>query len=186
MTPPGLASYTPAGRAAIEAVTVERSIGRPVFLRFVDDAESEDGLFQGVAGGIDLASRCLGPAESLYATAHRERSGTLTYLAATVRCSEGAVAQVGAGIAHGRRSIPGLLLIGDQGTLESNLAASGVVYEDDRPGIPLRDEREETQRAWERGSRDATGAREARLIAVLAAIRRSLASGRLEMIEGDS
>src|SRR5687767_11852564 len=123
--PFGLATDSPAGRAAIAAVETERSIGRPVFLRYVDDAPSEDGIFVSLAGGIALAGKCLGAAQRVYATAQKTESGALTYLTATVMCADGAVAQIGVGVAPGRRSLPGLLLIGDQGTLESNPAASG-------------------------------------------------------------
>ena len=188
MTAVGLASYRPAGQAAIAAVTVERSIGRPVFLRLVNDVESADDVFQDVAGGIDLADRCLGPAESVYATARRDSDGAIVYLAVTARCPEGGVAQIGTGVAPGRRSAPGLLLIGDQGTLEGNPAAGGVIYEDDRPGVPLRDETAATRRVWERGASDSEAmlVRERRRAAVLAAIHRSLDSGRLEPVESAS
>ena len=186
MTPTGLASNTPVGRAAIAAVTVERSIGRPVFLRYTDDADSEGGLFETVAGGIELAVGCLGVAGSVYATSYTDGDGRLGYLTVTVRCADGAVAQIGAGISSGQGGAPGLLLIGDQGTLESNPAAGGVVYEGDRPGIPLRDAREATRREVDRDAGDAGDAGRARqrqLATVVAAILRSLASGAPEAVE---
>ena len=186
MTPTELASNTPVGRAAIAAVMVERSIGRPVFLRYVDDADSERGLFECVTGGIELAIGCLGAAGSVYATSYADGDGGLGYLAVTVRCADGGVAQIGAGISSGQGSAPGLLLIGDQGTLESNLAAGGVVYEGNRPGVPLRDAREATRREADRDAGDAGDAgraRERQRAAVVAAIRRSLASGAPEAVE---
>lgn len=172
-TPATLATHTAAGRAAIAAVTQERSIGRPVFLRYTDDAPDEAALFSGAAAAVDLAGRCLGPAESLYATALRDSHESLTYLTVTLRHPDGGVAQLGFGLAHERRSPPGLLLIGDQGTLESNPAATGAVYEAGPAALRLRDEPHRASHHTGNLSH-----------AVVSTIRRSLQTGRVEPLGG--
>ena len=180
--PSGLATDTAAGRAAIAAVETERSIGRPVFLRYVDDAPSADSILPSLAGGIALACRCLGPAQRLYATAQKAENGSLTYLTATLMCTDGAVAQIGVGLAPGRRAAPGLLLIGDQGTLESNPAASGFIYESEQPSVPLRDDHAAAR--LETGNAHPAALTGEPISAVVAAVHRSLASGLAEPVEG--
>jgi hypothetical protein len=197
----GLTPYTALGRAAIAAAT-DGTVGAPVYLRYAAEDGGVDDLLWRVVDAVDLASRCLGAATRVYVAAQRNANGETVHLAATVECHDGATALAGLGAAGLHRGNASLLLIGNQGAVERNAVAGGLVFgEGPRASgkstaagaaVAMRDELADVLASWLGGAlaslsdaaaRGAALARARRQVAVLAAVQRSLDSGGAAEIE---
>jgi hypothetical protein len=160
---------TPTGRAMIEAAR-SRCAGAPVYLRYAAEAGSAGDLLRHAACALDFAIQVLGEAVDVYAVGVSAPAGELAHLALTVRHRDGAVALLGIGagpprpdggpLAPPRPEAPTLLLLGDQGAVERYPGSAGPDVE---PGVASAGDTLERY---------------------VAAIRRSLASGRPEVIAG--
>lgn len=181
-----LIAQTAAGRALLAAAQ-QRTVGTPVYLRYAFEAPSSDTLVEHAAEAVAFAVEALGEARSVYASAVRSADGHLVHVAVAVRHPDGCVALLGIGVAAGQRRPPTLLFLGDQGAVEGNPAATGAILHDDsgdrseeaRTGLvtPLRDDGTQALAAWLTQQPHS-----AHHPAIVAAIRRSLASGRAEAL----
>jgi predicted dehydrogenase len=196
----GLLPHSALGRAAAGAAA-DGTVGAPVYLRFAAEDGGAHDLHWRVVDAIDLAERCLGPATSIYATTRRDTQGTPVHVAASVTCLGGAVSLLGVGAAASPRGGPSLLLIGNQGAVERNAAAGGVLLGEAllpgapdgalRLAAPVRDDLVAALAAWLQSALGLLSDRAARGAALdaarhradlLAAVRRSLAGGRAEPV----
>ena len=159
----------PTGRALIEAARARR-VGAPLYLRYAAEAGSAGDLLRQAACALDFAVQVLGEAVDVYAAGVSGPTAELAHLALTVRHRDGSVALLGIGAGQPRADSgplppprpepPSLLLLGDQGAVERYPGTAGP---DMGPGVaPAGDTLER----------------------YAAAVRRSLASGRPEVIAG--